>query len=349
VKFKHDKKSKNSINWKKILPIALGVIIIVGSLGWLGFRQWYSYNLRPVSNEYSEVIVTIEPGSTTVDIGGQLKEQELIRNTTAFNWYVGALDDTEYLQAGTYRLSLSFSTQEIVDMLVNGKVDVSMVSVFPGRRLDQVADDLVKAGFGRAEVDAAIDGSYTNPLFVDKPVGTSLEGYIFPETYQITAQTTPQDVIEQSFDVFYGQLTDEMMFGIRKQGLNLYEAITLASIIQKEVSDPDIQRQVAQVFLKRLNKSMVLGSDVTFLYAAEIMNVEPTVDLDSPYNTRINAGLPPGPISNFNISTIQAVANPAEGDYLYFVAGDDGKTYFSNTLTEHQANVAKYCKDLCNL
>lgn len=349
MKFKHNKQSKKSFNWKKTLPIVFGVVFFVSVLGYLGLRQWYSYNLKPVSQEYSEVIVVIDPGSTTVEIGDQLEETEVIRSSSAFNWYVGTLDNNSFLQAGTYKFSPSFSTEEIVGMLVDGKVDTTLVTVFPGRRLDQVADDLVAAGFNEADVQAAINANYSHPLFAGKPAGSSLEGYIFPETYQITSQSGPEGVIEHSFDVFYDELTNEIMAGINNQGLNLYEAITLASIIQKEVSDPDVQRQVAQVFLRRLDEGMVLGSDVTFIYAAKVLDVEPRVDLDSPYNTRINSGLPPGPISNFNISALEAVANPADGNYLFFVAGDDGKTYFANTLSEHEENVAKYCIENCKL
>lgn len=349
MKFKYDKQSKYSVNWKKTLPIVFGVVLGIVILSWLGLKQWYSYNLKPVTQEYSETIVVVEPGSSRVSIGDELKELDLIRNSSVFNWYVRSSDENQPLLAGTYKFSPSFSTQEIVYMLANGEVDTSLVAVYPGRWLDQIASDLVEAGFVQSEVDEAINAKYTHPLFVDKPVGSSLEGYIFPETYQITIQSTAQDVIEHSFDVFYEQLTNEIMAGITKQGLNLYEAITLASIVQKEVSDPEVQRQVAQVFLNRLEQGMTLGSDVTFFYAAEVQGVEPTVDLDSPYNTRIHGGLPPGPISNFNISALEAVANPAEGEYLFFVAGDDGNTYFANTLSQHEANAAKYCIELCKL
>ena len=122
----------------------------------------------------------------------------------------------------------------------------------------------------------------------------------------------------------------------------------MASIVQKEVSDPSDQRQVAQVFLKRLKEGTVLGSDVTFLYIAKKEGRSPSVNDPSPYNTRKNGGLPPGPIANFHLSALQAVANPASGDFLYFVAGDDGKTYFSRTEAEHDANVAAHCKKLCH-
>lgn len=337
------------MSWKKILPIVLGVVVLVSLVGLLSLRQWYQHNLRPATDVYSEQITVIERGSTTSSIADQLDDENLIRSARAFDWYVNSYDTDKFLQAGTYKLSPSFSAQEIAQIMLDGKVETDLVRISPGLRLDQVATSLVESGFNKAEVEAAINGDYTNPLFQDKPPGTSLEGYIFPETYQTTNASTAKSVLEHSFNIFYGQLSSEIMAGISRQDLNLYEAITLASIIQKEVAEPEVQRQVAQVFLKRLDEGMVLGSDVTFIYAAEVVGEQPTVDYDSPYNTRVNPGLPPGPIANFNLSALEAVANPAEGDYLFFVAGDDGKTYFANTLAEHEANVAKYCFKLCEL
>jgi UPF0755 protein len=126
------------------------------------------------------------------------------------------------------------------------------------------------------------------------------------------------------------------------------QAITLASIVEKEVSNGNDRRQVAQVFLLRLQKKMVLGSDVTYIYAAAITGQTASPDLDSPYNTRKYLGLPPGPISNVSDSSLDAVAYPADGDYLYFVAGDDGKTYFSHTEAEHERLAAEHCIKLCS-
>lgn len=337
------------MSWKKILPISLGVIVLIMLVGLLSLRQWYQHNLKPVSDTYSEQITVIKNGSTTADIADQLDEENLIRSARAFDWYVNSYDTDNFLQAGTYKLSPSFSSQEIAEILFDGRVVTNLVRISPGRRLDQVAASLVESGFSEAEVSAALNANYTHPLFEDKPPGTSLEGYVFPETYQTTNASTAQSVIEHSFDVFYDRLTSEIMAGISTQGLNLFEAITLASIVQKEASDFETQQQVAQVFLRRLNENMPLGADPTFKYAAEIAGEQPTVDFDSPYNTRIHVGLPPGPIGNFNLSALEAVANPAKTDYLYFVSGDDGNTYFANTLAEHEANAVKYCKELCEL
>jgi UPF0755 protein len=136
---------------------------------------------------------------------------------------------------------------------------------------------------------------------------------------------------------------------LKERGMNLHQGVILASIIQQEVADPQEQKQVSQVFQKRLGAGMALESDATFVYAAKQMGVEPSVNLDSPYNTRKVPGLTPGPIANFNFSAIEAVVAPAPGEYVYFVSGDDGKTYFANTQDEHNANIQQHCKKLCQM
>jgi len=129
----------------------------------------------------------------------------------------------------------------------------------------------------------------------------------------------------------------------------LYQGITLASIIQREVSGTKDQSQVAQVFYSRLAQGTPLGSDVTYQYAAKKLGVTPSPSLDSPYNTRKYAGLPPGPIATPGLSALQAVATPAPGDYLYFLSGDDNVTYFARTDAEHEANIQNHCHKKCLL
>jgi UPF0755 protein len=127
----------------------------------------------------------------------------------------------------------------------------------------------------------------------------------------------------------------------------LYQAITLASIVQREEPDATSQKQVAQVFYLRLAKDMPLGSDVTAYYGADQIGAERAVTVDTPYNTRIHTGLPPGPIATPGLTALQAVAAPASGDYLYFLSGDDDVTYFAHTDEEHEANIKAHCQIKC--
>jgi UPF0755 protein len=152
---------------------------------------------------------------------------------------------------------------------------------------------------------------------------------------------------------------NNLVAGYKSQQLNLYQGITLASVVQSELDCEDkktperkercyqYQRTIAQIFLKRLREGTSLGSDVTFIYAANKQHIAPTVTIDSPYNTRLHPGLPPGPISSPGELALKAVANPTDTDYLFFIAGDDGLIYFAKTDAEHQKNIKNHCQIGC--
>jgi UPF0755 protein len=334
------------------------VLLAITLLAWIGVEQWYRTSLEPRQQEAEEVIFPVTPGMSTIDIANQLEKKELIRSATAFVWYLNRQEGMPVLQAGTYRLSATLSTPEIADKLINGEVDHTLITIPPGYRLDELVDKVfVPAGFDKQEAETALQARYDSPILADKPSSASLEGYIFPETFQINDNSTPSSIIQRALDELSDRLTPEIRTGLRRQGLSLHEAVILASIIQEEASDTEDQRRVAQVFLRRLDEGMELGADATFRYAAEISGQTPSPDLDSPYNTRRHEGLPPGPIANFNLSSLEAVANPADTDFLYFVHGDDCfdqnrsscTTYFAETLSEHEQNVERYCVRYCQL
>jgi UPF0755 protein len=318
---------------------------------------WYLWALTPRdSTRTQQVRFTIYSGDSSSTIASELESRNLIRSALAFRIYAELTGSKSKLQAGGFALSPSQSVEEITRHIVKGDTDEVNIIILPGFTLNQELDPEIRnslawQGFSQEEIKNALNASYVHPLFADKPDGTTLEGYIFPETYRINSSDSLTVLFKQSFDEIYGRLQkDNMIEKFKAQGLNLYQAFTLASIVQKEVSNPADQRQVAQVFLKRLHEGVVLGSDVTFIYAANQAGVKPSVNMDSPYNTRKYPGLPPGPIANMNYSALQAVADPAPGDYMYFVAGDgadEGKTFFARTEQEHQANVAAHCHTLC--
>lgn len=341
---------------QKRLGIILALLVGLGIVTFIGVERWYQHNLRAPSSESSEILFTVAPGAPTSEVALQLQDAGAIRSATAFIWYLSRLEGEPVVQAGSYRLNSSLSTPEVADMLVNGRIDTSLITILPGLRLEQIKRTFIDYGFSAAEVETAFKADYNHPLLRYKKDSDSLEGYIYPETLQITDDSTVQSIIKRSFDAFYDQLGPTILEGIGRQNLSPHEAIILASIIQKEASGQDDQRKIAQVFLRRLREDMPLGADATFRYAAALAGVEPTVDIDSPYNTRTHAGLPPGPIANFNIKALEAVANPADTNYLYFVHGDDCleaggdcTTYFARTLSEHESNVAKYCSVNCQL
>jgi UPF0755 protein len=294
--------------------------------------------------------VTIETGATVQEVALSLEEKNLIRASWAFEWYIRSNNLRDKLQAGTYELNQSQSVEEIVDVVVNGKVAKDLFTILPGQRLDQIRQAFVKVGYTEAEVDAALDpAQYANhPALVDKPAGANLEGYLYPDSFQKIATTKPSTIVGQSLDLMQQRLTQEVRAGFVRHGLTVHQGVIMASIVEQEVGKQADRPIVAQVFLKRYKIGMSLGSDVTAFYGAIINDKTPSVAYDSPYNTRLHNGLPKGPISNVSTSSLRAVAFPANTDYLFFVAGDDGTTHFSNTQAEHEALAKQYCTKLCS-
>ncbi|MBC7868839.1 endolytic transglycosylase MltG [Candidatus Saccharibacteria bacterium] len=336
----------------RIGMLVAAVLIGSGLAAWI----WYGVQLTPLTGDKEKLIaVTVESGSTPSQIGNLLQDKAIIRSSLAFDVNTRLSGTRSKLQAGTYRLSPGDSTPQIVKHLVSGKVDQFTITFLPGATLKQHVKVLLKAGFSQSEVDVALSQSYDSPLFEGKPAGTDLEGYIYGETYSFSSGSTAKAILQRTFDEFAQVIKDNnLVAGFKQQNLTLYQGITLASIVQRESISPKSgepttdQKQIAQVFYTRLNAGMPLGSDVTFIYAANKLGVTPISTLESPYNTRIITGLPPGPIASPGITALKATAAPALGDYVYFVAGDDGKTYFGRTLEEHEANVARYCTVECN-
>ncbi len=314
------------------------VIVLVGVAGLV--RKAYVDNLKPLnSSDNTAIIITVDPGSTPSDIADNLENKRVIKSAQAFEWYVRSNNLRADLKAGTYLLTPSLSVQQIVDKIVNAEVATDLVTILPGKRLDEISESLIKAGFSKKKVEKALEpGQYrSHPALTDLPKGATLEGYLYPESFQKTAETEPEQIIEQSLDEMQFYLTPEVREAFNKQGLTVHQGITLASLVEGEVSNDSDRAMVAQVFLKRLKEDIALQSNTTDEYAK----------INTAYNSYKRKGLPPGPVSNVTASALNAVAFPAQTNWLYFVSGDDGVTHFSKTLEEHEALTRKYCTKLC--
>lgn len=340
TKFNHKTGSTAAISRKRTAIILIVTLLALMFGSAVLVRQAYESNLKPLSSSKQGIIVTIQPGTPPSKIAEQLKQKGVIKSDWALEWYVRNHNLRDQLKAGTYLFKPSQSIPEIVEQLAAGKVATDLVTILPGKRLDQVKADFVKSGFPQSEVDAAFDPKLYegHPALTDKPKDASLEGYLYPESFQKNANTTVKRLVKLSLDEMHQHLTPEIRENLNKQGLTVHQGIIMASMIEKEVDNASDKPTVAQVFLKRYKGGMLLQSDATDAYAA----------INKAYDSYKNKGLPPGPISNVTDSSLKAVAYPAQTDWLYFVSGDDGKTYFSKTLEEHQALTAKYCKKLCN-
>lgn len=330
------------------LIVGVPLVILAVTVGSYG---WYARALAPLDRaDMNRVRVVVTKGELSPDIARKLADARIIRSATAFEIYARTSGNEDKLQAGTYAFAPSQSVSEIVGRLASGKTDEFSVTVLPGQTLMDVRTTLKGHGYGDAEITAALNGTYPDAPLATRPAGSSLEGFVYPDTYNVLSDEPLSALFGRIFAHFDAR-TSGLAPGFAAHGLSFYQGLTLASIVQREVPGSEDQRKVASVFLNRLDAGMELGSDVTYIYGASLLGVEPTPSLVSPYNLRDpnNKGLTPTPISNPGQSALEAVADPAQTDYLYFVSGDDDVTYFSKTIAEHEQNVAAHCKKKCGL
>lgn len=356
------------------LVLGIGLVVLAVAIGAALF--WFRQQLLPVNSaDSSDQKVVIEPSESFRTVANALEERRIIRNAVAFELYAGLQGKRSALKEGTCTLHRTETADEVLAKLTSGCHDFMSITFYPGATIekplykpaDAVLDQtmyvkyrLAEAGFSADEIVTALGKTYTGPLFAGKPAGTSLEGYVYGETYYVATGASAEQVLQTTFDQMYADMQKNgILEKYQQQGLTLYEGITMASIVQRELNCEgkpteerkercyQYQRTIAQVFLKRLREGISLGSDVTFIYAADMLGVPPTVDLDSPYNTRVHTGLPPGPIASPGLLALKAVADPTPTDYLFFIAGDDGLIYFAKDQAGHESNIVNHCQKLC--
>ncbi len=334
----------------KLFLFICSIVVIALIIATVIVRHQYNNDLRAVSNDPKNKIVNISSGLSVEQIADLLRTDSLIRSSWAFDWYVRTTNVNGNLEAGTYALAANQTTPSIVSVLTQGKVATKLVTIIPGQRLDQVRATLINNGFTPASVDLALQPDQYSDLtaLADKPPGASLEGLLYPDSFQKTDNTDPSIIIRESIVEMGHHLTPNLQAAFAQEGLTTYQGIILASMVESEVSKPSDQTQVAQVFLKRLSIGMPLGSDITAYYGSIVNGLTPSLSFDSPYNTLLHTGFPPTPVSTVTDQALNAVAHPATTTWLYFVTGDDGTTYFSQTAQQQQANTAQYCHKLCS-
>lgn len=349
----------------KTILIVLTVLVVGLLSAVIAVRHIYTNQLKPVSNSQRAQLVDVPLGASAKEIAASLEEAGVVRSAWAFEWYVRNNAMRDKLQAGTYYLRPNQGVVEIANILTQGSVASDLITILPAQRIDQIRSALIASGYTEQQVDDALEpNQYRNhPALVDKPQNAGLEGYLYPESYQRIATTSPEEIIKNALDEMHKHLTPDVRAGFVKQGLTAHQGVILASIIEQEIGGPDKEKEredkarVAQVFLKRMREGIALQSDPTAIYGAITAGVElPTnpaeaastaIAYSSAHNTYKNPGLTPTPISNVSKSSLEAVANPSQTDYLFFVAGDDGNTHFSRTISEHEELTRRFCTKNC--
>lgn len=294
--------------------------------------------LSPVDMNAKPTQLKIAPGMSSIGIANQLAKNNLIQNSWAFLFAAHLSGANHRLQMGSYRLSGAMSIPQIIDHLKTGKVITHQFVVPEGLTVRQIGKLWEKAGFGTA---AAFDEAVRDPKWQQnyEIEADTLEGYLFPNTYQFPDGATPDVIIKIMLDESKRRWTDEFCNAAKALNFSRHEVITLASIIETEARVSDERPLISAVFHNRLRRGWKLQADPTALYGLGNPDRPPrAADLrtDTPYNTYVYKGLPPGPICNPGMASILAALHPAAVDYMYFVAIGEGRHHFSKTLREHQ-------------
>lgn len=303
----------------------------------------------PLDPSGTEQSFSIAPGETVYSIANRLEESKLISDSQAFYDYAvySGLDLT--IQSGTYILSPALSIVDIARALQKFSPSDATLVILPGWRMEEIAASLPTSGLEISK-EAFLSLSQTLPPALASISPLSMEGFFFPDSYTLPRSTTGEQLMDAIARNFMLHLTDDMRSGFTAQGLDVYQAVTLASIVERESVLKEEQALIASVFINRLNAGMTLGSDPTVQYALGYDSINQTwwtnplsldnLKFDSPYNTYIYSGLPPGPISSPGLDALKAVAFPETSPYYFFQAKCDGSGYhtFAVTFDEHLAN-----------
>ncbi len=307
--------------------------------------------LSPVAAQGSahDIVVTIPSMATAGQVGKILKESDLVRSSLAFGLYARWKGLDSSIKAGEYGLNNGLSTPEVLMELVNGHVDVQSFTVPEGFTTAQVADLLVAKGLISSEkFYAVVAGENLSYSFTrDLPEGDRrLEGYLFPDTYQVTSGDSEISIINMMLERFEKEMNDLDYPALAEMaGVTLHQAVTIASLVEREARIDEERPVIAGVIYNRMNRSMPLQLCATVQYALGVNKPElyyKDLEIDSPYNTYLIQGLPPGPIAMPGRTSLLAAVHPARIDYLYYVAKPDGAHAFATTLEEHEANKERY-------
>lgn len=294
-----------------------------------------------------EQLVEIPSGQGSRAIGRTLAEAGVVRDEWTFRLAVYLTGTSRDLEAGEYRFAGPTSAKEVARKLARGEVYLRPITFPEGLTIREMSSAFESRGFGEAEafLSAAADPVAIREL---DPAAPDLEGYLFPETYNLPRSATAPALVDRMVHRFLEVFDDRLREETERSGFTVREVVTLASLVEKETAVAEERPIVAAVYLNRLRIGMPLQADPTVIYALQRAGeydgnlTRKNLQFDSPYNTYRNRGLPPGPIASPGRASIEAVLDPAPVDYLYFVSRNDGSHAFATTLAEHNRNVRRW-------
>lgn len=342
---------------------AVLVLVLAAGVGWFVYQTPGAVfgddaprEIAPLSSGGEPVLITVESGASAKKIGGTLAARGVIRSGRLFEVLVGLTGVQNSLEAGDYEFDRGIPAIEALHRIAEGRTASRRV-VFPeGARSEEMGEILEQQGIVTKEafLDAAAAGGYSEP-FLSRITTGKLEGFLFPAGYEFNREADAGQVVATMLRAFQENVADDLQ--LEGQDLSLAEVVTLAAIVEREAVVVEERPLIAGVFLNRLRIGLPLQADPTVQYAITLgpgsveqfgyWKKELTLDdlkYDSPYNTYVYAGLPPGPIANPGLDSVRAVVRPTETEFLFFVAKGDGtgEHAFAETLEEHLQNVARY-------
>lgn len=327
-------------------------IILFVLLGLVAAAAWWvrhSVN-TPLEHSAADKIITIEQGTSTQAIINKLEEEGVIRHPAALKLYLAVTRQSSQLKAGDYKFDSPISPLQALDKIRRGDVAYERVTIPEGLNRFEIAARLAEKTGKATEQEFLRLFNDPSPISDIDSRARNLEGYLFPDTYNYTAKTAPEELVRAMVERFKDVFKPEWAARASQLNMSVRSVVTLASIIEEEARVPDERPVISSVFGNRLRIDMPLASDPTFIYAAVIErdydgnpNNPRHRRRDSLYNTYIYSGLPPGPIASPGRASIEAALYPADTDYLYFVVnGTEGRHKFSRTADEHETAVQQY-------
>ncbi len=308
---------------------------------------WEIYIPRSYASNHTVAYIA-ESGEGDEDIARDLEKQGIIKNSFFFRFYVLVSLQHSKLQAGKYSLSSNMSVYKIVEKMVSGEVIKQKITILEGWDITDIkkyflAENVLSKEYFEQLINQDFSGKFS--FLKEKPKDISLEGYLFPDTYKIYEGESGEELLESILANFDKKLTQDLRNEIAAQKKSIFEIITVASLIEKEVKTMNDKKIAAGIIWKRLQADMPLQMDSTVNYVTNRNDPGVAIKdtkIDSPYNTYKYKGLPKGPISNPGMDSILAAINPKDSPYLYWLSSFSGKIIFSRTLTEHNIARAKY-------
>lgn len=326
----------------KRAAIIVSVILLLG----LGTQLWYSNALQAAGT--GDIAVEISEGQTPEQIARTLEDKQVIKSARAFKWHAKSNDLGPKFQAGRYTLSGRDTSPIIATKLTEGPKQASQFTIKEGVTQDQIAKLLGEKGItDEGEFKKLKASDFPEYDFLQGvPADARLEGFLFPETYAYPEPgTSVKEVAKIMLDQFGKELTPELRAEIKQSGRSLYDTVIVASLVEEEVKTDADRKTVAGIIYKRMAEDIRLDIDATTRYALGKPTqalTQSDLDSDDPYNTRKRKGLPPGPIANPGIASITAAIEPVTTEFLFYLTGRDGKTYYARTNDEHERNKSEY-------